>query len=265
MTTQTTEITVHNEGEAQLANVIEHATRDHLRNDPAAIHAMKAALVHEVRRVPKLFECSPDSMAAAAVTCAELGLYPKGSIAHIHLIPRGGQVTVQIGYRGLMELARRAGVHVDTDGVVYRQEVERGLFTAELAPFSLSHRFSLEDIGRSDGELVAAYASCVVDGARVGVILTRADLDKRRNRAMGGGNKGPWSTDYAAMCRKSAIRALLQSGKVPLSAEVLAGLGKTDEARQAVQAPEAPRIEVQPEPADPTARAAAALDDGGTW
>ena len=258
---ESTGLAIH-DNERQFATVIEHATRD-LLGTPTARDALTLAVVHEFRRTPGLKKCSLDSIAACAIACAELGLYPSGTMAHVHLIPRGGEATLQIGYRGYMELARNAGTHIDTVGVVYADEVERGLFTAELAPFSISHRFSILDIDRSDKQLVAAYASGIVGGVRIGVILTRAQIDSRMKK---GG--AVWKAEFAAMARKSAIKALCNGGQVPLSPVVLNAMGNADPDYPTAPAPVVKAIDIQPEPTNPTEAAQAALGGGegdGRW
>lgn len=187
---------------------------------------------------PTLRDCDPVSVVRVVMDAAALRLYP-GPLQHCHIMPRrskgGTEAQLMLGYRGLLELARRSDqIAAITAEVVYRDEVTQGLWTATHEPPEVHHRVSLGDIDRSDGALVAAY--CVVrltSGARVQRILTRADIDARRVKAGKGGTSpySPWSTSFAAMARKSAIRALLTSGLVPMSEGTVAAI-REDAARE---------------------------------
>ena len=56
---------------------------------------------------PALKACNPASVIGCLLKSAQLGLEPDGG--KLYLIPRGGECTVQIGYQGYIELARRSG------------------------------------------------------------------------------------------------------------------------------------------------------------
>lgn len=175
-------------------------------------------------KTPKLFQCTPASIGVCLTTCSELGLEPGDSRGHVYLLPRLNrkadimECTLQIGYKGYCELARRSGEISCLDAtVVYKGEpfsVKRGLDP------DIQHEWR-SDVDRSDAALVAAYAFArLKDGSTVFEVLTRQEIDARRSRSMSRDN-GPWVTDYARMARKSAIRALMSGGLVPMSAEML--------------------------------------------
>ena len=266
-TTQETGLVLDSANETTMANMVGHAIRHHFDGDPKAVRAMQLAVVHAANHSPKLWECDTESMMVAAMTCADLNLYPSGANSFVHMVPFKGKVQVIIGYRGLMELARRAGVHITEDKVVYQDEIDRDLFAAQFAPFQLRHDWGppADDRPKDGSTVMAAYASCVVDGQRVGVLLDRADIEARKAMAQGTSRAdSPWVKTYAAMARKSAIRALLTSGKVPLQAEVMSALAASDPSHPASPAQARPKaIDVQPEPAaNPTEAAERALGGG---
>ena len=106
--------------------------------------------------------------------------------------------------------------------VFYLEEIDAGLFQASHEPPAIQHGCA---IGIETKTVVGAYAIAeLVGGQRVQIILTLADLEKRRARAMGGGKTGPWKEDFEAMARKSALRALFSSGLIPLSDEMVTGM-----------------------------------------
>lgn len=194
----------------------------------------------EVGRNPKLAECTSETLCASLMLSAELGLEPSGPRGHAYLIPRNTtikgsspprkemQCTLMIGYKGYAELARRSGEVVRINAQpVYQGEVDRGLWTASLEPAEITHEYAL-DIDRSDSELVAAYAVAEMkDGSRAQAILSYRQIEAHRAR----GDNGPaWTSDYAKMARKTALRELLAGGLVPIGAAVERALDKDADA-----------------------------------
>jgi recombination protein RecT len=250
----------------------------------------------EGNRNPKLRECTPGSLAASVMLASELGLEPSGPLGKFYLIPRKMavkgpdgrtipgkfemQCTPLVGYKGLAELAYRTGELARLNaGVVYTAELASGAFTATLEPPEIRHAFTPHPFNRDDDEIALAYATAETkDGARAQVILTRSQIEDRRARSQASGS-GPWVTDYAAQCRKTALRALLTGGLVPLSAE--ARLARALEAEHEdniarLMPPEeradvdlSPLIGLVPDPADedvidvPTDDPAAVVDETG--
>jgi recombination protein RecT len=120
-----------------------------------------------------------------------------------------------VGYRGLIELAYRSGAIASLNAdVVYRQEIEAGLFSysSGIRP-TIEHRIDLLDGSARSGnpqDIVAAYACAVLkSGEPVIRVVPRRDIDKAM--AMSGGKSGPsdvWKTHYAEMAIKTAIHRL---------------------------------------------------------
>ena len=114
-------------------------------------------------------------------------------------------------------LARRSKDIASLDaGVVYKGDS----FAFDRATGRVEHPYSF-DVDRSDKEVVGAYAIARIKGSDypIVVVLSRAEIEKRRARSAAS-KSGPWVTDYAAICRKTALRALLTSGLVPLTIEM---------------------------------------------
>ena len=63
----------------------------------------------ELRKTPKLLECDAASLMGSIGQVAQLGLEVGGLLGHAYLIPYGRECQLVIGYKGLMELARRSG------------------------------------------------------------------------------------------------------------------------------------------------------------
>src|SRR5262249_4908422 len=175
-------------------------------------------------RSPKLLLCTPMSILNAVVQASQLGLEPGGPLGHAYLVPyeykrkdgthlKEGTHLCQfiIGYRGLIELARRSGQILGIEAhVVHRNDkfqVRWGL-----APL-------LEHVPNFDepGEMVAVYAiGHIREGiAQVEVMTTKqVDAIRARSRAA---DDGPWVTDYEEMARKTVVKRLTKY--LPLSSE----------------------------------------------
>lgn len=162
-------------------------------------------LMTECRQNRQLLECSPESFLAAAFSSAQLGLEP-GKLGHFWLIPKRisgrWEVVPIIGYRGLVELARRAGIIIHP-GTVYARDhyiehqgthprIDHKPYTGPEAP----------------GEPVRWYAvASFPDGRSTFRSLNRQQVEERRN-AGSSANSPAWKNHYDAMARKTAIRAL---------------------------------------------------------
>src|SRR5690606_29938873 len=78
-----------------------------------------------IRTNPKLLECSVPSLLGAVMQAAQLGLEP-GILGHCYIVPYGREATFIIGYRGMIDLARRSGNIKSTRArCVYTRSEER--------------------------------------------------------------------------------------------------------------------------------------------
>ena len=86
----------------------------------------------ECRKTPELLSCSQESFYGAILQCAQLGLEPGAALGHCYLLPFGngkdksGRPNAQliIGYRGMLDLARRSGQIQSINAYVVREEDE---------------------------------------------------------------------------------------------------------------------------------------------
>lgn len=170
----------------------------------------------EVRRVPELARCAIASVMRCVMDLAKLGLEP-GPLGLAYLIPFKGECTLVIGFKGLVELARRSGQIDRIDAkLVYEAEANdpaRFLYEAGSAP-KLVHRPMLTG---DRGKVVAAYVIAVFkDGSQQIEVMTAEEIFKIRDRSRAA-KSGPWVTDEGEMMRKTVVR---RGAKYwPLSAE----------------------------------------------
>lgn len=222
-----------------------------------------AIVASAASRTPKLLQCTPESVYTELHKAAQLGLEAAGPMGHYYLVPRWNsranrmECTGIIGYKGLAELCRRSGEIARIDAAVVYDgelfEVRRGL-----SP-DLVHVWDL-GVQRTDSHVVAAYAVLETNaGAKYFEVLSRSEIERRRDRSQAKAD-GPWGTDFAAMCRKTALRALLAGGLVPLSSELATAL-ELDGAAELPDAADLPvDLPVDVPPAEPTPEPPAAAE-----
>ena len=188
----------------------------------------------EMRRVPALANCSPESFLGAIMQCAQLGIEPSNSLGHAYLIPFGngkdkqGRANVQliIGYRGMIDLARRSGQIVSLSArAVYENDdfsYEYGLHE------NLTHKPSEDNTGK----LTHVYAVArLKDGGIQFEVMSRAQVDAIRAQSKAG-NSGPWQTHYEEMAKKTVIRRLFKY--LPVSIEIQKAVGLDEQAEAGI-------------------------------
>lgn len=155
-----------------------------------------------MRRTRALAECEDMSFVGAVMTCAQLGLEP-GPTGQAYLVPYGKECTFILGYRGMLELARRSG-QVET--IYARPVYELDEFHVEYGlNETLTHVPYMDGDG---GKLKYVYAIVKYkDGGHNMTVMSMAAVERIRARSKTS-HKGPWSTDYEAMALKTVVRQL---------------------------------------------------------
>lgn len=179
-----------------------------------------------VARDPNLLKCSPTSIIGAAMQAAQLGLTP-GVLGEAWLIPYGGECTFQLGYKGLVALAARAGVTIQAHTVYERDEFD---YELGLTP-TLHHKPAKGDRGK--GEYWYAVARDRDTGALLGfAVLDRHQVDKRRKANRG---KSPaWDQWYDEMALSKAVREVCRL--LPLTVEMASALASDGAVRTEIEA-----------------------------
>lgn len=171
-----------------------------------------------IRTNPLLRQCTLPSLAGAVMQAAMLGLEP-GMLGHCYMLPfknnkEGGIYEVQfiIGYKGMIELARRSGT---IESIVAREVCENDHFKFELGlNETIEHNY---DLRQERGKPYAYYAIAKYkDGGHTIMVMTKSDIEKHRQRSKAK-DKGPWVTDYDEMAKKTVIRAMFKY--LPISVE----------------------------------------------
>lgn len=227
----------------------------HLLATPSVQAQLKAALPRhmtaermariattEMRKVPKLGQCDPMSFLGAVIQCAQLGLEPGNALGHAYILPFdkrekvGGQwktvrteAQVIIGYRGMIDLARRSGQIVSIDArAVYEGDKFECLLGLDAR---IDHVPDWQNPNRADpSKLRFVYAVAKLkDGGIQFDVMSRAEVEGIRARSKSADN-GPWVTDFAAMAVKTVVRRLFKFLPVSIEMQTAVGLDEMAEA-----------------------------------
>jgi recombination protein RecT len=162
---------------------------------------------------PKLLDCTPRSLLGAVIQCAQLGLEP-GVLGHAYLIPYGKDVQLVVGYKGLIQLARRSG-EISTIAAHEVHAKDKFSYQYGLEP-KLVHVPSEES---DRGPVTHFYAVVrLKDGGAQFEVMTKAQVDAHRDRYSRAAKQGPWVTEYPEMGKKTVLRRVLKLS--PASIEV---------------------------------------------
>ncbi|WHY31620.1 recombination protein RecT [Bacillus wiedmannii] len=166
-----------------------------------------------IRTNPKLLECSVPSLMGAVMSAVQLGLEP-GLLGHCYILPYKSEATFIIGYKGMIDLARRSG-HIQS---IYAHAVyENDEFEYELGLHpQLKHKPSFGE----RGEFIGAYAVAhFKDGGHQMEFMPKSEIEKRRQRsAAANSSYSPWASDYDEMAKKTVVRYMFKY--LPISIEV---------------------------------------------
>ncbi|SFY20488.1 recombination protein RecT [Paracoccus pantotrophus] len=218
----------------QVQNVRELLVNDQAKQQLAAVAAghmrperMLRLMANAIRTTPQLGECEPLSLLGAMMTCASLGIEANTPLGHAYLIPfknsRKGTTEVQLilGYKGMIDLARRSGHIVNIHGdVVY----EGDEFSFEYGSDQhLRHRPK----GKRKNPIYAYCHAKLTDGEAF-VVLPWDEVMAIRDSSQGyqtakrfGKKDSPWIAHVHEMAAKTAVRALFKY--LPISIEMDGG------------------------------------------
>lgn len=182
------------------------------------------AMYTECTMNPKLLECTPESLFAACIRAAQLGLQIGGALGQCYLIPFKGKVQFIPGYKGYIQLVNRSGqvgiLHAETVWQGDEYKVVKGM-RPDLIHIPHEPKTLKEMMERKP---IAFYATCQTKNGCVFETLSVLEAEHHRARfAMFKGEGGPWWKDFPAMAKKTAILKLVKY--LPMSAELQQTMG----------------------------------------
>jgi recombination protein RecT len=172
---------------------------------------------------PALNRCTPTSIVSALLSVATSGLSVDPNLGHAYFVPYGESVQLQIGYKGYIQLAHRAGWMVKSfpvyDVDTYTEESdgwdEKVTFIKNLAARDEgNNKWVFEHL---IGVRVAARHADTKD--EYALFVPKAIIEKLRKLSSNQKNAhaaptGIWQNNYAEMAQAKAIKQLIK--KLPI-------------------------------------------------
>jgi phage RecT family recombinase len=173
----------------------------------------------------KLRQCSPQSFLLALYKACQLGLDPTGIGNQGHIIAYRGEAQFVRGWGGVITMAARRGINVDTFAVYDSDEFEVARYANESGYFLGLHHVERRDSLDEIGEVRAAYAvaTCKDWEQPMIEVVWRHDIEKIRTNSASP-NSPAWKGWYSEMARKTAVNRLAK--RLPLFVEVKDESGK---------------------------------------
>jgi len=165
-----------------------------------------------IQQTPKLLNCDMKSLIGALMRSAQLGLEPSGLLGQAYLIPYGNTVQFIVGYKGLIDLARRSG---EVSNIITREVRKNDDFKIqwhESPPFI--HNQKAEG---DRGEVIGFWALAnFKDGGYHWDYMTVQEITEIRDQSSGWQsakkyNKTadhPWNKHFNEMAKKTIIRRI---------------------------------------------------------
>lgn len=165
---------------------------------------------------PELMQCTPKSFVGAVLDCAQLGLEPISILGQAYFVAYWNsrisqrEVQMQIGYKGIMALARRSGeIAVIKGDAVYRGDDFTYQEGSGKDGSFFHHSQDLEG-EQADSALIGAWAKAIFTNKIEVFKVTRLQeiLKAEKQSQSGRKKKGPWQDWRPQMFTKTAIRRL---------------------------------------------------------
>lgn len=185
---------------------------------------------------PALKNCTPESFIGAVLNVAQLGLEPNTPLGQAYLIPYKGKATLQIGYRGMIRLARNSKeIAMIKAQTVY--ENDEFSYQLGLNP-DIKHIPAKGDRGKA----VAYYAFYKTkDGDFDFEVATKLEMEAHGRKYSQSYNRGPWSTNFDEMAKKTLVKRVLKYA--PMDTEVARNIEQDESVKNFN--PKEPEIELQ--------------------
>jgi recombination protein RecT len=179
------------------------------------VNRIARVFVTAMNKNPKLIDCDATSIWQSMLDCCSLGLEPD-ALGRAYFVPFKGKCQLQIGYKGLVDLAMRSGkvASFHSDKVCENDDFNY----VQGSEFILTHKPCLKG---PRGEAYAYYAYCKMkDGGFNADVMTIEEVNRIKSRSQSGGSSfSPWATDYDEMAKKTVVKRL--SKMLPLSPQFM--------------------------------------------
>lgn len=183
-----------------------------------------------INTTPKLAECAPATILSCVMKCSALGIEPSAvdGLGRAYILPyrlkQGMQAQLILGYKGMIDLARRSGEIKDISArAVYEgDEFEYSFGFDE----TLRHHPVAREHKQGEKPTHVYMVAHFKDGGHYMDVMTLQEVEAIRKRSKAA-NNGPWVTDYEAMAKKTVIRRAFPYLPVSIEAQNAAASDET--------------------------------------
>lgn len=186
-----------------------------------------------IRTNPKLLDCKVESLMGSVMQAAQLGLEP-GLLGHCYIIPYKNEAQFQIGYKGMIDLARRSGnIQSIAAHEVYQNDYFKLKYGLEDTLDHIPWHLREDDTFSVPGEVRGFYmVAKFKDGGYQIHYMSKSEVDAHRERSQNVRNakkynyQTPWDTDYVEMGKKTVVRSAWKW--LPISVEIMQKVEASD-------------------------------------
>lgn len=167
---------------------------------------------------PKLASCSQESLLAAIMNSAQLGLEFNTPLGEAYLIPYGNKVNFQLGYQGLLKLAYNTG---QFKRITAREVRANEAFDFDYGTGEITHKPCLTG---DSGDVIGYYAIYQTkDGGQDVFYMSKDDARNYGIKFSKSFNysDSPWQTNFDAMAKKSALIQVLKYAPKAIESQAL--------------------------------------------
>lgn len=189
----------------------------------------------EIRKSKHLQECNPMSLVSVVMQAAQLGLEFGAVLGHAYMIPYKGEATLQIGYKGLIALARRSGE--------IRKIEARAVYEGDDFKYWYGLTPGLEHVPmNTSNEVTFVYAvALLADGTTQFDVMTRREVEDVRDNYSRARDKDAWVKSFDEMAKKTIIRRLMKL--LPISTELANALEMEGPLEKEAERPDPKRLQ----------------------
>jgi recombination protein RecT len=181
-----------------------------------------------VRKNMKILECTPESVLSCIEEAASLGLEFGNILGHAYLVPyfnsklKSYECTLLLGYRGMIDLARRYdNIELRTRCVYKGDEFDY----AEGDDNYIRHKPSQDENALFvEKDITHVYLIAERGGIVIArSVWTRAQVERHKEQYSKGHTRSdsPWKTAWSQMARKTLVRESINRGEIPVSSQIL--------------------------------------------
>jgi recombination protein RecT len=181
---------------------------------------MLSIVLSSIEKTPDLLKCDTTSLLNAVMTSSSLGLEPDGVLGQAYIIPyenkkqKKFEAQFQVGYKGLIALARRSGdiVSLSAQAVYEKDKFQYA--------YGLDEKLVHIPADGERGNLKFAYAVAKFkDGGHAFEVMTKTDILKIKRSSQGANSDySPWNKFPEEMWRKTAVKKLCKY--LPMSVDL---------------------------------------------